>query len=190
MQRIAGRIRATLNLPVFVPLLAVALAMTWFGLFWSVDHFSALTEGLRFVDMQPRLTSGALFEQIRSYSPEAVTFYLWWSLFDYAWPLVTFTAMLYISAWLFRQLPARWQRRFPLLVASAYLTVLMDWGENLGFADLILGLPTERMWLAHLTLTLHAAKLFFNMMFNIGFFILLAAALTTALRSRLECSGG
>ena len=186
MRRISEFIRATLNLRVFLPLLAVALLTTWFGLFWSVDHFATLTDGMRFMDMQPRLTTDELFAQIRTYSPESVEFYLWWSLFDYAWPLLTFTTMLYISAWLFGLLPTPWHRRFPLLVGSAYLTVLMDWGENIGFAALVLGLPEERTWLAHLTLTLHAAKLFFNMIFNIGFWVALAAVVVTGLKSRLR----
>jgi len=189
VQRIADFIRATLNLRVFLPLLAVVLVATWFGLSWSADRFAGLTDGLHFMDMQPRLTADELFAQIRTYAPETVEFYLWWSLFDYAWPLLTFTAMLYISAWLFGFLPIPSQRRFPLLVASAYLTVLMDWGENIGFAVLVLGLPEERTWLAHLTLTLHAAKLFFDVMFNIGFSIVLVAVVVTQLKSRLGRAG-
>ena len=186
MQRIAEFIQANLNLRVFLPLLAVALATTWFGLFWSVDHFATLTGGLRFVDIQPRLMSDELFAQIRTYSGEATEFYLWWSLFDYAWPVLTFTTMLFISAWLFRFLSAKWQRRFPMLVASAYLTVLMDWCENIGFAALVTGLPDEPMWLARITLLLHAAKLFFNMVFNLGFWTLLIAVIAVTVKARLN----
>ncbi len=185
MQRIAEFIQANLNLRVFLPLLAVALVTTWYGLFWSVNHFSTLTDGLGFIDMQPWLTPEELFAQIRTYSAEAVAFYLWWSVFDYAWPLLTFTTMLFISAWLFRFASAKWQQYFKFLVARAYLTVLMDWAENIGFATMVVGLPEEPGWLAQVTLLLHAGKLFFNMAFNLGFWILLIAAIVAGLRSRL-----
>jgi len=176
INNIARIIQSNLNLRVFLPLLAVALATTWYGLFWSVEYFSGLTGGLRFMDMQPTLTAEDLFVQIRTYSAATVSFYFGWSLFDYLWPLVTFTTMCFISAWLFTFLAPKWQRWFPPLIASAYLTVLMDWAENMGFAALIAGLPDEPMWLAQLTLLLHAAKLFFNMIFNLGFWTALVSA--------------
>ena len=69
-------------------------------------------------------------------------------------------------------------------MASAYLTVFMDWSENIGFASLVVGLPDEPMWLARVSLLLHAAKLFFNMVFNLGFWILLIAAIVAGLKSR------
>ena len=184
MKRIADLIQANLKLKLFLPLLTAALGTTWYGLFWSVGYFSTLTNGLRFMDMQPTLTADALFTQIRSYSSDTVNFYLGWSLFDYAWPLITFTTMLLISAWLLNFLAPKWQQRFWLLVASAYLTVLMDWFENIGFVSLILGLPDEPLWLAQATLLLHASKLFFNMAFNLGFWVLLVAVIISALRRR------
>jgi hypothetical protein len=182
-RRIAEAIEASLNLRLFLPVLAAALAATWYGLGWSLQHFAALTGGRRFIDMQPTLTADALFAQIREYSPETVDFYLWWLLFDYAWPFLGFTAMLLITAWLLRFLSSAWQTRFWVLVASAYLTVLMDWGENLGFASLVVGLPAEPLWLARLTLALHVAKLFFNMVFNLGFWLILLAAIITRVRA-------
>jgi hypothetical protein len=182
---IDDKIRANLNLRVFLPLLAAALATTWYGLFWSVEHFSVLTNGLGFMDMQPRLTVDALFEQIRTYSADATRFYLGWSVFDYFWPLLTFTTMLFISAWLFGFLPETARRRFPWLIASAYLTVLMDWFENVGFAILVVGLPAEPHWLAQTTLLLHAGKLIFNMVFNLGFWALLIAAIIAGIKTRL-----
>jgi len=185
MQRIAQLIQANLNLRVFLPLLTLALAVTWYGMFWSTAHFSDLTDGLSFMDMQPALTADILFMQIRTYSEETVGYYLWWSLFDYAWPFVTFTTMLFINAWLLKFLAIKWQNRFWLLVASAYVTVLMDWCENAGFALLVLGLPNEPLWLAQTTLLLHAGKLFFMTIFNLASWILLAAAIVAGLKSRL-----
>jgi len=181
-QRIAGVINRSLNLRVFLPLLALALAATWFGLFWSVEYFAELTGGLRFMDMQPLLTAPDLFRQISTYDATTTTFYLWWSLFDYLWPLISFTTMLFISAWLLRFLSAGWQRLLPWLVASAYLTVLMDWLENIGFAWLVLIRPADPLWLAQTTLLLHAAKLLFNMLFNLGFWVLLAAVIIAGIR--------
>ena len=136
------------------------------------------------MDMQPTLTAAGLFDQIRLYSPKTVRFYLGWSAFDYAWPLITFTTMLFITAWLFQFVAEKWRRRFWLLVASAYLTVLMDWLENIGFVALVLGLPDEPLWLARTTLLLHAGKLFFNMVFNLGFWVLLIAAIVSRLKNR------
>jgi hypothetical protein len=185
MKRIARLIQSNLNLRVFLPLLAAALAVTWYGLFWSVDYFAKLTGGLRLMDMQPTLTAASLFDQIRLYSPEAVHFYLGWSAFDYAWPFITFTTMLFISAWLLRFLAEKWQQRFWLLVASAYLTVLMDWLENIGFAALVLGLPDEPLWLAQTTLLLHAGKLFFMTVFNLSTWALLAAVIFISLKRLL-----
>jgi hypothetical protein len=174
---IADRIVAHLNLRVFLPLLVAALALTWYGLFWSVEHFAGLTEGLRFMDMQPWLTAEKLFADIATYGPETTRYYLWWSLFDYAWPFITFTTMLFISAWLLRFLDARWLPLLPWLVAFAYLTVVFDWAENLGFATLVVLRPASPPWLAQLTLALHAGKLVFNMLFNLGFWLLLLAVL-------------
>ena len=74
MHRIAELIQRQLKLSVFVPLLLLALGTTWFGLFWSVNHFGQLSNGLPFMDMQPWLTAELLFEQIRSYGNEAVEF--------------------------------------------------------------------------------------------------------------------
>ena len=135
------------------------------------------------MDMQPRLAADALFLQIRTYSPEAVDFYLWWSAFDYAWPFVTFTTMLFVTAWLFGFLPERHGRWFRWLVTAACLTVLMDWGENAGFALLVTGLPQEPVWLARVTLGLHAAKLTFMSVFNAGFLVLLATVILSARRN-------
>ena len=96
MDRITRLILGHLNLPVFLPLLGLALAETWYGLFASVEAFAAMTGGLSFMDMQPWLTVATLFEQIRTYAPETVRYYIGWSIFDYIWPLLTFTAMLFI----------------------------------------------------------------------------------------------
>jgi hypothetical protein len=181
MQRIADRIRASLSLRVFLPVLAAALLATWYGLSPSLEHFAGLTGGLRFVDMQPALTPAALLEQVRAYSPETVRYYLWWSLFDFAWPFLTYTAMLFITAWLLRSTPPAWQRRFPLLVIVAYTTVLMDWGENLGFVSLALGLGDGAASVAWLAVQLHRAKLIFNLVFNVGFLLVLARAIIARL---------
>jgi hypothetical protein len=177
MNTIKKLILENLNLRVFLPLLGLALATTWFGLFWSKQHFETLTGGTTFVDMQPGITPTLLFEQLGTYSVEAISFYIWWLLFDYAWPFITFTTMLFITAWLLNFVAAKWSDWFWLYIASAYLTVLMDWGENTGFLILTLyaGLH-EPMMLAKITLGMHAAKLFFNMVFNAAFWILLIAA--------------
>jgi hypothetical protein len=183
-QRIAELINSCLHLRIFLPLLSLALATTWYGLFWSVEYFSALTGGLSFMDMQPTLTAAELFTQIRSYSADTVSYYLLWSAFDYAWPFITFTTMLFITAWLFRFTAEKWQEKFWVLVAAAYATVLMDWLENIGFALLVTGLPDEPLWLAQTTLALHAGKLFFNMVFNLGFWVLLVAVIAISIRKR------
>jgi hypothetical protein len=128
MHRIAELIQRQLKLSVFVPLLLLALGTTWFGLFWSVNHFGQLSNGLPFMDMQPWLTAELLFEQIRSYGNEAVEFYLLWSAFDYAWPFITFTTMLFITAWLFRYLPETWQA-WPRTSASYFSST--DCQQNL-----------------------------------------------------------
>jgi hypothetical protein len=175
-----------LNLRVFLPLLALALGTTWFGLFWSVDHFGEITGGLRFVDIQPGIAPDTLFEQMRTYSPDAVRFYIGWVIFDYAWPFITFTTMLFITAWLFGFLSDKWRRWFSLLFISAYLTVLMDWGENTGFIALVTGLPEEPLGLAELTIFTHGAKLFFNMVFNVAFWSLLLTVLIVKMRERFS----
>ena len=173
MQKLALKIRHAFNLKRFIFLLSAALLTTWYGLFWSVDYFAELTNGLRFMDMQPALDVESLFEQIRSYDELAAEFYLWWSLFDYAWPFITFTTMVVITAWLVGFLSDRWQRWLPLPMSAAYITVLMDWLENLGFATLIIVRPAEPLWLAEITVGLHAAKLLFNLLFNLGFLVVL-----------------
>ena len=184
MDRITRLILGHLNLPVFLPLLGLALAATWFGLFASVEAFAAMTGGLSFMDMQPWLTVATLFEQIRTYAPETVRYYIGWSIFDYIWPLLTFTAMLFISGWLLGFLSQKWQPHFRWFVASAYLTVLMDWAENVGFVALVTSLPAEPLWLARVTLGLHASKLVFNMVFNVLFWILLVAVIVVVIRRR------
>ncbi len=176
LSRIGERIEQRLQLRFFLPLLIAALATTWYGLGWSLARFKTLTGGQRFVDMQPQLTVEQLFAQFSAYDAPTVRFYLWWSLFDYAWPFLTFTTMLFISAWLVSRLPPGWRRAFPLLIASAYLTVACDWTENLGFVALLLGRPAQPAWLAGLTLSLHAGKLAFNMVFNLTFWVVLIAA--------------
>jgi hypothetical protein len=180
------RIRRNLNLKVFLPLLLAALLMTWYGLFVSVAEFSSMTAGLAFMDMQPTLQVGELFEQIRSYDAETRQYYLWWSLFDCAWPFVTFTTMLFIAAWLFSFFPRHWQHFLPWLLGAAYATVLMDWLENLGFSILVVMQPAESLLLANITVLLHAAKLFFNMLFNLGFWPALLGATVIGMQSILR----
>ena len=147
--------------------------------------FHTLTGGLGFMDMQPTLTAAPLFEQIRTYSDATVNFYIGWSLFDFAWPFITFTTMCFISAWLINFLSESWREKLWLLVGSAYATVLLDWLENTGFIWLVLALPEEPMWLAQTTLAFHAGKLFFNMVFNLGFWVLLISVIIGAIRKRL-----
>jgi hypothetical protein len=185
MDRIARLIQGHLNLPVFFPLLGLALVATWYGLFTSVEAFSAMTGGQSFMDMQPWLTVDTLFAQIRTYAPETVNYYIGWSMFDYIWPFLTFTTMLFISAWLIGLLPKSSKIRFSWLIASAYLTVLMDWLENIGFVALVTGLPAEPLWLARLTLSLHAGKLIFNMVFNVLFWVLLGTVIFALVSRRI-----
>jgi hypothetical protein len=180
---IATRIQARLAPPIFLPLLAVALLTTWYGLGPSLDRFAALSGGLRFVDMQPALTVPALLEQVRGYSPEAARYYLGWSLFDVAWPFVTYTTMLFITAWLLRRAGPAWERRFPLFVAVAYATVLLDWAENAGFVALVLAAPEAPSGVAPLAVLCHRGKLLFNLLFNLGFLVALLTALTVRLRN-------
>jgi hypothetical protein len=186
----AEKIQGRLRLSIFLPLLLAALLTTWYGLFWSVDYFNELSSGLRFMDMQPALTVSALFAQIQTYDEATTQYYLWWSVFDYAWPFITFTTMLFISAWLLNRLSSVWQRLFPWLVGSAYLTVLMDWVENIGFAILVMIRPDGPVWLAQLTLLLHWAKLLFNMLFNLGFWIVLLMAIAMGIRGLVRRYGG
>ncbi len=81
MNRIGRLILNNLNLKVFVPLLILALATTWWGLFHSTARFAELSGGLRFVDMQRGLTPEILFEQFGSYAPDTAPYYLAWSVF-------------------------------------------------------------------------------------------------------------
>ncbi len=173
MGSLTDLIGRSLRLPVFLPLLALSLTVTWFGLGPSQAHFAALTDGQRFVDVQPGLTVDSLITQAGSYSPEAVDYYLQWSGFDFAWPLLTFTAMMFIAGWLFRFLPARRQGLFTLVVAVGYAAVLMDWGENLGFVWVVLHPEPPSLSVAGLAVALHKAKLFFLTVFNLACFAVL-----------------
>ncbi|MEJ2139057.1 MAG: hypothetical protein P8Y61_06365 [Gammaproteobacteria bacterium] len=134
------------------------------------------------MDMQPALDVESLFQQIRTYDELATEFYLWWSLFDYAWPFITFTTMVVTTAWLMGLLSDRWQLWFPLIMSAAYITVLMDWLENLGFATLIIVRPAEPLWLAEITLGLHAAKLLFNLLFNLGFLVVFVTVVSVKIK--------
>lgn len=184
----AAKVRRAFNLKKFLLLFCAALLSTWYGLFWSVDHFAILSGGLSFLDMQPALAADSLFAQIRTYDEAATAFYLWWSLFDYAWPFITFTTMLVIGSWLLGFLSAAWQRLFPWLAAAAYLAVLMDWLENIGFATLVIIRPAEPPWLAQLTLTLHSAKLGFLVLFNLGILLILLSVVMAAAKALLHRS--
>lgn len=183
MDTIAALIRRHRNLRTFLPLLALALVTTWYGLGPSLTRFAELTgSAARFVDMQPGLTAAALLEQVRGYDPDTVHFYMGWSLFDVAWPFLTYTTMLFITAWLLQKAGPAWDRRLPLFVAVAYTTVLMDWAENAGFVALVLAAPGEPPGIAPLAVACHRAKLFFNMVFNAGFLVALLTAVTVRLR--------
>lgn len=177
MQALADLIRRSLRLTVFLPLLALALLATWFGLAPSRAHFAALTDGQLFVDVQPGLSVEGLIAQAASYGPEAVRYYLQWSGFDFAWPLLTFTAMLFIAGWLFRFLPAERQGLFTGVVAVGCATVLLDWGENLGFVWVVLHPAPPPLDVARLAVTLHEARLFFLTVFNLACFVVLVWAL-------------
>lgn len=186
MRRIADLIRAHLRLRVFLPLLVAALACTAYGLGPSLERFAELSGGQRLVDLQPRLQANELIEQVKGYTPETVRFYVGWSAFDYAWPLLTFTTMLFMTAWLLRFLSPRWQALFPAVVAAAYTTVLMDWGENAGFVSVMLSDDPQPLVLAKIAVLLHRGKLLFNFVFNALFFTILGAVLIGALRKRLN----
>ena len=177
MHSLADLICRSLRLSVFLPLLALSLVATWFGLGPSQAHFAALTNGQRFVDMQPGLTVDSLITQAGSYGPEAVHYYLQWSGFDFAWPLLTFTAMMFIAGWLFRFLPAGRQGLFTAVVAAGYSAVLMDWGENLGFVWVVLHPEPPPLAVARLAVTLHEAKLLFLGLFNLACVAVLCWAL-------------
>ena len=91
--------------------------------------------------------------------------------------------MLFITAWLLNRLAAKWNYIFRWLVGSAYLTVVMDWLENIGFATLVVMRPDEPLWVAQLTLVFHAAKLLLNLVFNLGFWLLLVTVIVVGMRS-------
>jgi hypothetical protein len=184
MNAIARFVERNLTLKFFLPLLALALAVTWYGLFYSVEQFHAMTGGLSFIDMQPTLRPDELFAQIRTYTPATVDYYIVWSFFDYAWPFITFTTMVFISRWLLGFMSERWRQWFWLFIASAYITVLFDWAENTGFIALVTVLPNEPMWLAQLTLGLHAGKLLLMMVFNLATWVLLLAVIVVRVRAR------
>ncbi|HJP05579.1 MAG: hypothetical protein CL799_09900 [Chromatiales bacterium] len=186
MKRIAELIQANLNLRVFLPLLVLALATTWYGLFYSVDKFAEMTGGLTFMDMQRRLIPEEMFAQAASFSPETVSFYIGWSIFDYAWPLVSFTTSLFICAWLLTFLAEKWQQRFWWLVAAAYTTVLFDWLENIGFVAVVLSVPDEPLWIAQTASVMHDCKMLFMMTFNLGWWILLPTVIVIEIRRRFS----
>ena len=177
MHSLADLIRRSLRLTVFLPLLSLSVLATWFGLGPSQVHFAALTNGQRFVDVQPGLTADSLITQAGSYGPEAVHYYLQWSGFDFAWPLLTFTAMLFIAGWLFRFLPAGRLGLFTVVVAVGYAAVLMDWGENLGFVWVVLHPEPAPLAVARVAVTLHQAKLLFLGLFNLACIAVLIWAL-------------
>jgi hypothetical protein len=168
MQYLADLIRQSLRLPVFLPLLALTLVATWYGLGPSRAHFAELTGGGRFVDMQPELTAASLVAQAQGYAPRAVRYYLLWSAFDFAWPLLSFTTVMFITAWLFRFLPPERQGLFTGVVALGYAAVLMDWGENLAFVGVVLTADREPLGLARLAVVFHLAKLTFMTLFNVA----------------------
>lgn len=168
MQYLADLIRRSLRLPVFVPLLALTLIATWYGLGPSRAYFAELTGGGRFVDMQPELTAASLVAQAQGYAPQAVRYYLLWSGFDFAWPLLSFTTMMFLTAWLFRFLPPARQGLFTGVVALGYAAVLMDWGENLAFIGVVLMADREPLGLARIAVVFHMAKLAFMMLFNLA----------------------
>jgi hypothetical protein len=182
VRRIAEVIRANLTLRVFLPLFALALATTWYGLGPSLERIRELTGGQRFVDMQPTLTPALLIAQLRAYTPETVRFYFGWSAFDYAWPLITFTTLMFVAAWLARPLPARWQSWFVLLVGAGYATVLMDWLENAGYVAIILSDTPEPLGLAWFAVLAHRGKLVCNFLFNFMLLVLLLRAAGARLR--------
>lgn len=167
MQRLADLIRRSLNARVFLPLLALALVATWFGLGPSQARFAALTGGMRFVDVQPVITPEAIITQMQAYGPEAVRYYVQWSGFDFAWPLLTFTAMMFIVAWLFRFLPAERQGLFTAVVAVGYGAVVMDWCENVCFVGIALTAAQAPLGLARVAVTFHGAKLACLALFNL-----------------------
>ena len=183
MYSITDLIRRSLRLTVFLPLLALSLVATWYGLGPSQAHFAALTDGQRFVDVQPGLTVDSLITQASSYGPEAVHYYLQWSGFDVAWPLLGFTATMFIAGWLFRFLPNRRQGLFTFIVAAGYAALLMDWSENLAFVWVVLHADPPPLAIARLAVTLHMAKLFFLAVFNLACFAVLFWALGRKVRS-------
>jgi len=61
---------------------------------------------------------------------------------------------------------------------------MMDWAANAGFALLAMNPLEEQLWLAQFTLFLHAMKLLFNLLFNLGFWVLLAAAIVDGIKAR------
>jgi hypothetical protein len=173
-RRLADWIDAELRPGVFVPLLAAALLATWYGLGPSLTRILAET-GARFVDMQPAVDAAGVLGQLRAYSAATTRFYLGWLVFDFAWPLLSYSAMLFIAAWFARRAPPPWRARFTWLVAVGYTTVLMDWGENVGFG-LIVAMPTMPDCVASVAVLCHRAKLALNGLFNIGFLVLAAVA--------------
>jgi len=181
---LANLIRRSLRLPVFLPLLVLALVATWYGLGPSRAHFAGLTGGGSFVDMQPELTAASLLAQAQGYGPEATRYYLLWSGFDFAWPLLSFTAVMFITAWLFRFLPAERQGLFTGVVALGYAAVLMDWGENLAFMGVVLLADREPLGLARLAVALHVGKLSFMTLFNLACLAVLLWAAGRGLRRR------
>jgi hypothetical protein len=170
MQRLADLIRRSLSLGVFLPLLALALVATWFGLGPSQLKFAGLTGGMKFVDVQPVIAPESIVSQMQAYSPEAVRYYLLWSGFDFAWPLLTFTAMMFIVAWLFRFLPAERQGLFTSVVAVGYAAVLMDWSENACFIGVALSAAQAPVGLARIAVAFHTAKLVCLTIFNLQCF--------------------
>lgn len=177
MRYLAGLIQRSLKLQVFLPLLIVTLIATWYGLGPSRAHFAELTGGGRFVDMQPELTAASLVAQAQSYDPDTIRYYLLWSAFDFVWPLLSFTTVMFIIAWLFRFLPAERQGLFTGVVALGYGAVLMDWGENLGFMGVVLLADQKPLGLAGLAVVFHSAKLAFLALFNVACLAVLLWAL-------------
>jgi hypothetical protein len=75
---------------------------------------------------------------------------------------------------------------FSVVIASAGLTVLLDWAENIGFVALVTISPGEAQWLAVFTLGLHAGKLIFMMVFNVLICVLLAAVIFLVIRQETK----
>jgi hypothetical protein len=123
--------------------------------------FEERTNGIKLLDLTVFIKPDQVYPVISSYNQSDITFYFYFSAFDYIFPLVGSIWYSCLTATLLKKLSVSEGHHWSgYLVILPYLTCLLDWLENINYLIIISSFPYKINLLTYIVSVVAHSKVY------------------------------